>query len=54
MTDKADEKTPAKKAYRSPELQVYGDIREITLTVPSGLNNPDGAHDSKGHALKTG
>jgi hypothetical protein len=39
--------TPARKAYQKPELQVYGDLAEITKGA-MGSNTNDGAgHPNK-------
>ena len=38
---------PAKKPYASPRLEVYGDIREVTVSLkPSGGMNDGGLHGS--------
>ncbi len=38
---------PARKAYEKPQLQVYGDLAEITRTL-AGSNTNDGAgHPNK-------
>jgi hypothetical protein len=45
--DKNKEQLPdakrSKKAYRQPQLQVYGDLREITQTTSNTSKNLDGA-----------
>ena len=33
---------PSKKAYQQPELQVYGDLKEITQSVGNMGTAPDG------------
>ncbi len=40
--DKSSSDAP-KKAYHKPRLRVYGDIRELTETNPTGKGKPDGA-----------
>jgi hypothetical protein len=35
-----------KKAYEKPSLRVYGDVRSITQTNPSGTAAPDGGGGS--------
>ena len=36
---------PAKKPYASPRLEVYGDIREVTVSLaPSGSMSDGGLH----------
>ena len=38
---------PAKKPYESPRLEVYGDIREVTVSLnPTGSRNDGGLHGS--------
>ena len=38
---------PTRKAYEKPQLQVYGDLAEITKTI-AGTNTPDGSgHPNK-------
>ena len=38
---------PAKKPYASPRLEVYGDIREVTVSLnPSGARSDGGLHGS--------
>jgi hypothetical protein len=38
---------PTRKAYQKPQLQVYGDLAEITKTI-IGTNTPDGSgHPNK-------
>jgi hypothetical protein len=40
-------KEPARKPYQKPELQVYGDLAEITR-ANAGSNKPDGnGHPNK-------
>ena len=39
---KKDSRLSVKKAYASPQLVVYGDIREITRTLNSLMGNADG------------
>ncbi|MEM8963422.1 MAG: hypothetical protein AAGD38_18210 [Acidobacteriota bacterium] len=45
-----DEKADSRRPYRSPELFVYGDIRELTQANTPSMMNPDG----KGGLFKTG
>lgn len=33
---KSEVQLPAKKSYKPPQLVVYGDIRELTQTLPMG------------------
>ena len=39
---------PARKPYQKPELQVYGDLAEITR-ANAGANRPDGASHPNRH-----
>jgi hypothetical protein len=32
----------AKKPYHSPEVRVYGDVRDLTRTNPAGTGQNDG------------
>ena len=36
------EKDLVRKPYSKPQIQVYGDLREITKTVSGSKNTPDG------------
>lgn len=38
---KPDDKKVAKKPYRSPVLEVYGDIRRLTKLIVSGMGKND-------------
>ena len=33
---------PVKKPYQAPKLTVYGDLTQLTLSVPRGKGQPDG------------
>ena len=45
--DAKSSKTPSRKAYHKPQLQVYGDLAEIVKSVV-GTNKNDGAgHPNK-------
>jgi hypothetical protein len=54
LMEKEDEKssekktyaTPSLKAYRTPKLSDYGDVRQLTRTIPSGHGVDDGAGGS--------
>ena len=42
--------TKSKKVYQQPELQVYGDLRDITKTVgPHGVKDGSGKNAQKTH-----
>jgi len=44
-TEKITPASPAtKKTYHPPEFSVYGEIREITKNIVSGMGNNDNAH----------
>ena len=38
---------PARKTYQKPQLQVYGDIAEITNGLNSGSKNGGSGHPNK-------
>jgi len=40
---------PVKKPYRSPKLIVYGDLTQLTMTLPSGM----GQFDNVKHNMRT-
>jgi hypothetical protein len=44
--------TPPKKIYRAPEIQVYGNVRDLTRTNPAGAGADDG-HSSGVRKLTT-
>lgn len=46
---KSEEKTTPKKPYASPQLRLYGDIRQMTLTSSNAGFKPDATF----FALKT-
>jgi hypothetical protein len=33
---------PVKKPYQAPKLTVYGNLTQLTLTIPMGKGRPDG------------
>jgi hypothetical protein len=46
-SDKSSSQTSTRKAYQKPQLQVYGDLAEITKTI-GGSKHIDGAgHPNK-------
>jgi hypothetical protein len=46
-SDDRASKHPSRKAYQKPQLQVYGDLTEITESL-MGSKNPDGSgHPNK-------
>lgn len=46
-SDKRSSPSPTRKAYQKPQLQVYGDLAEITKTI-AGTNTIDGSgHPNK-------
>lgn len=38
--------TPSPKAYSTPKLSEYGDVRQLTRAIPSGNGNDDGGGGS--------
>ena len=42
----SQDKETAKKTYTAPELVVYGDVRELTLTVGNARVAADGGRGS--------
>ena len=47
-SDERSSQAPARKAYEKPQLQVYGDLAEITKSL-NGTNNNDGASHPNKH-----
>jgi hypothetical protein len=46
-SDERSSQAPRRKAYQKPQLQVYGDLAEITNSI-NATNNMDGAaHPNK-------
>ena len=46
-TDERPSQAPARKAYQKPELQVYGDLAEITKTIMGTMTNDGSGHPNK-------
>jgi hypothetical protein len=46
--DERASQAPARKTYEKPELQVYGDLAEITKTI-AGSKTLDGSNHSNKH-----
>jgi len=44
--DRSDER-PARKQYQKPELQVYGDLAEITKSAQGSNAQDGGSHPNK-------
>jgi hypothetical protein len=38
--------TPSLKTYRTPKLSDYGDVRQLTRAIPSGMGADDGGGGS--------
>lgn len=38
---------PAKKSYQQPKLVVYGDLTDMTRTIPAGKGQKDGPTGQK-------
>jgi hypothetical protein len=41
------EQKPARKAYEKPQLQVYGDLAEITQTIVGSKTNDGSGHPNR-------
>jgi hypothetical protein len=51
-TPDADERSspaPTRKAYQKPQLQIYGDLAEITQSQTTLANSDGGTHPNKRH-----
>jgi hypothetical protein len=46
-TDERSGEKPARKAYQKPELQVYGDLAEITKSRMGSQATDGGGHPNK-------
>jgi hypothetical protein len=46
-SDERSSQAPARKAYEKPQLQVYGDLAEITKTILGSKTNDGSAHPNK-------
>jgi hypothetical protein len=46
-SDERSSQAPARKAYEKPQLQVYGDLAEITKGVVGSKTNDGGGHPNK-------
>ena len=47
--DERARQAPTRKAYRKPELQVYGDLAEITWGVMGSNTNDGSSHPNQHH-----
>jgi len=45
--DERPSQTPPRKAYQKPQLQVYGDLAEITKTIMGTMTNDGSGHPNK-------
>ncbi len=45
--DNESNEAPRRKAYRTPQLQQYGDLAEITKTIVGTKTNDGGGHPNK-------
>ncbi len=43
----ADDRPPARKPYRKPELQQYGDLADLTRTVQGSKTRDGSGHPNK-------
>ncbi len=41
--DRSNDNSDPKKVYRTPELRVYGDIKQLTQANPQGMGKMDSA-----------
>ena len=48
-SDDKSSQAPARKAYQKPQLQVYGDLAEITKDLTTGAKNDGSGHPNKWH-----
>ena len=46
-SDEKSSQTPGRKAYQKPQLQVYGDLAEITKTILGSKTNDGSGHPNK-------
>jgi hypothetical protein len=46
-SDHPSGETPQRKPYEKPELQVYGDLTDITRGVMATMNNDGSGHPNK-------
>ena len=45
--DETPEQKPERKAYEKPQLQIYGDLAEITRTIAGSNTNDGSGHPNK-------
>ena len=46
-SDERSSQAPARKAFEKPQLQVYGDLAEITKTIAGSKTNDGSGHQNK-------
>ena len=46
-SDERSSQAPARKVYQKPQLQVYGDLSEITQNVSGSKDRDGGGHPNK-------
>jgi hypothetical protein len=46
-SDERSSQTPARKTYQKPQLQVYGDLAEITKSVIGSKTNDGSGHPNR-------
>jgi hypothetical protein len=47
MPRPADDRPPARKPYRKPELQQYGDLADLTQTIAGSKTRDGSGHPNK-------
>jgi hypothetical protein len=48
-SDEGSGQPPKRKAYQKPQLQVYGELAEITKTIAGTKTNDGSGHPNKHH-----
>jgi hypothetical protein len=46
-SDKRSSQAPTRKAYQKPQLQIYGDLAEITKSVLGSKTNDGAGHPNR-------
>ena len=46
-SEEQSSQTPTRKAYQKPQLQLYGDLAEITQSVTGSKTNDGSGHPNK-------
>jgi hypothetical protein len=48
-SDERSSQAPARKAYEKPQLQLYGDLAEITKGIAGSKTNDGSGHPNRHH-----